>query len=179
MLKYLDENYELIDNLLKDITKLCCIKWNSKCKALSVYDFDDTLYSRKEQLKVPLLAKNRWEAWNKVILEKMWWYEKFVERFYKKQWITEEFVYILKQNLKNRINLILTAWDEELQRLKVEKVWLNFLNSISVKKSFLKPIALFQYILYELKQFQKRLKYMMIEFNILIKMVNYYRIYYE
>ena len=81
----------------------------------------------------------------------MWWYKKFVEYFYKEEWITEEFISMIKSNINSKVNLILTAWDKEFQRLKVEKVWLSFMDTMIVKKSYLKPLAMFKYILYDLE----------------------------
>ena len=54
--------------------------------------------------------------------------------------------------------MILTAWSQELQNLKIEKVWLTNINTFIVDKSSKKPLALLKYILYELKYIPSKIE---------------------
>ena len=51
---------------------------------LNVLDFDDTLYSRFNQLQDPLFQDNRWSDWNRVLRQV--WIDNFVNKFYKRSW---------------------------------------------------------------------------------------------
>ncbi len=126
------------EKLLRDINKLERIE-----DTLVVSDFDDTLFSRSEQLKNPMLAQNRWESWNKVIRELLWGYEAFVEKYYEVDWLTSEIVEMVRKN----VSIILTAWIQELQELKINKVLLWDIPKVIVPENSLKSFALLNYIL--------------------------------
>jgi len=120
---------------------------------LSIFDLDDTLYSREEQLKNPLLAENRWKKWNEIILTELWWYDQFVDDYYFTWWITQEFVWMVKEES----SLILTAWEFELQMRKIIKLWLDRIKRIIVDDSKEKPLALFKHILSKFEKIPERI----------------------
>lgn len=138
----LDELYEIINNLEK------------VDEDLVVSDFDDTLYSRFIQLQNPILSSNRWHAWNTVIVEKLWWFWKFVDDYYSEEWLTNFITNIVKTN----ISIILTAWIKEFQELKIKKVWLDNIPKVIVDENSHKPLALLKYIIFEYKKIPRLIK---------------------
>jgi hypothetical protein len=129
---------ESIISLSEKITKLN-IKSNV---VLNVIDFDDTIYSRFNQLQLPILQDNRWLEWNKVI--RKIWIDKYVDNFYKKTCSVIKMLKILENQNSNHKSIILTAWEEDLQRLKCRAIWINWNKpKISVvKESKSKPLKL-------------------------------------
>jgi len=112
-------------------------------KTLCVYDFDDTLHTRYFQLQESMFLENRWEKWNKIIKKRYWWYEDFVEKYVFPWLLVKEITEMIK--LKNW--LILSAWTEELQKLKIYKSWLNDIPHFIVSKSYFKTFILLKIIL--------------------------------
>lgn len=114
---------------------------------LNVLDFDDTLYSRFNQLQEPIFQDNRWSEWNRVI--RQIWIDNFVNKFYKKTWAVIKLLRILENQNHNHRSIILTAWENDLQELKCEAVWIawNKPKVVVVKESKNKPMKMLLEIL--------------------------------
>lgn len=114
---------------------------------LNVLDFDDTLYSRFNQLQEPVFQDNRWSEWNRVI--RQIWIDNFVNKFYKKTWAVIKLLRILENQNHNHRSIILTAWEMDLQKLKCEAVWIawNKPKVVVVKESKSKPMKMLLEIL--------------------------------
>lgn len=117
-------------------------------KSLTFTDFDDTLVSRLPQLNWDKrFRENRWEKGIKLVKEVIW-LENFLKKYYSSKFIVKDIL--------NRTNIILTAWDKELQEWK-----LNYTNidkeAIIVQKHQDKPIYILKYILDYLWQIPKEI----------------------
>ena len=109
---------------------------------LIISDFDDTIFCRKEQLEdCELLRKNRWNAWNDIIINELW-LENYWKKYYKNKIIPKNIV----SKLRKWHDLILTAWYQELQDCKLKNTWLDFHNYIVVKSPEDKIIKTIEYI---------------------------------
>jgi len=74
-------------------------------KKLIVADFDDTIFSREEQLnKEKILRENRWDAWNKVMKDILG-FEYMIKNYYKNKTFPKSIISKMKEN-----DIILTAW---------------------------------------------------------------------
>lgn len=139
MKKTLIKELELLKKYFKNLEK--------KDDYLLVSDFDSTIFSRKEQLeKSKILRENRWDLGNKIILEKIW-LENFINEFYK--W--KDFPKLMVSKLREKKDLILTAWVKEIQEAKIKATSLENINLKIVKKAQDKPLELIKYIIFELK----------------------------
>lgn len=116
-----------------------------------VSDFDDTIFSTKEIIEKDVREGRRWEEWNIFIKENIW-YKNFVKEFY--EW--KDFPKTIIKNFWNN-DLILTAWDEELQKLKIKATWLKNINLKVVKKASEKPFEMIKYIFENLKFLPKEI----------------------
>lgn len=114
-------------------------------EVFNVVDLDDTFYSRNHTLQVWLLNENRWEAGNRVIKEKMWWYTNFCEKFYKRNQVVQVFMDLLKE----KTSLILTAWEEKFQNIKLHTIWywIEKADKLVVKRDHEKPLSLLMHII--------------------------------
>lgn len=114
---------------------------------LNVLDFDDTLYSRFNQLQEPVFQDNRWSEWNRVIRQNG--IDNFVNKFYKKTWAVIKLLRILENQNQNHRSIILTAWENDLQELKCEAIWIvwNKPKVVIVKESKNKPMKMLLEIL--------------------------------
>lgn len=114
---------------------------------LNVLDFDDTLYSRFNQLQDPLFQDNRWSDWNRVLRQV--WIDNFVNKFYKRSWAVLKLLKIIENQNYNHRSIILTAWEMDLQKLKCEAVWIecNKPKVVIVKESKNKPMKMLLEIL--------------------------------
>jgi len=130
-------NKEEINKLKDKINQL-----EKKNIDLIITDFDDTIFSRNEQLEdCKLLRENRWNAWNNIIL-KVLWLENYWKKYYKNKTIPKTIV----SKLRKWHDLILTAWDQELQNCKLKNIWLDKHNYIVVKLPEDKIIKTIEYI---------------------------------
>lgn len=116
-----------------------------------ISDFDDTIFSTKEVIEKDVRKWRRWEEWNIFIKENIW-YENFVKMFYENKIFPKN---IIKNLAKN--DLILTAWDEELQNLKIKATWLENINLKVVKSASEKPFEMVKYIVEKLKFIPKEI----------------------
>lgn len=114
---------------------------------LNVLDFDDTLYSRFNQLQFPIYQDNRWSEWNKVIRQKG--IDNFVSKFYKRSWAVIKLLTILENQNHNHRSIILTAWENDLQKLRCKAVWIDWNKPkvVVVKESKNKPMKMLLEIL--------------------------------
>jgi len=131
-------NTDFIIWLTKKLSKLPI----KKDIVLNVLDFDDTLYSRFNQLQDPIFQDNRWSDWNKIL--RQIWINNFVNKFYKRSGAAIKLLRILENQNQNHKSIILTAWETDLQMLKCENIWLecNKPKIIVVKESKNKPMKM-------------------------------------
>lgn len=110
---------------------------------LNVLDFDDTLYSRINQLQLPILQDNRWADWNNVINNEIW-LNNFIEAQYSESSIVKKLRHIIESQNHQHRSMILTAWEKILQLAKCDKVWLSWKKSkvIVVENAKSKPMRL-------------------------------------
>lgn len=114
---------------------------------LIISDFDDTIFSRTEQLEdSELLKNNRWSKWNDVILKEIW-KNKYFETYYD----NKKFPQSISSKLRENHDLILTAWYEELQTAKLKSCKLNHINYHVVENAEDKIIETIKYIANRLK----------------------------
>lgn len=115
---------------------------------LNVLDFDDTLYSRINQLQLPLLQDNRWIRWNEVINNEIW-LNNFIETQYSETEVVEKLRQIIENQNAVHKSIILTAWEKILQLAKCEKVWIWWDKSrvIVVDNAKSKPMKLVREII--------------------------------
>lgn len=114
---------------------------------LIIADFDDTIFSRKEQLEdSELLRNNRWDKWNEV-MKNIIWFENMIKNYY----LNKEFPTTITKKLRKNHDLILTAWVEEFQNLKLIACKLNDTNFKVVNNAEDKIIETIRYVLYTLK----------------------------
>jgi len=110
-------------------------------KILIVADFDDTIFSREEQLsKEKIFKENRWNAWNRVMKEVLW-FDYMINNYYKNKIFPKD---ITSKMWKN--DIILTAWLKEFQKLKQKACNLENLKMIVVEKAEEKIEKLIEYV---------------------------------
>lgn len=117
-----------------------------------VSDFDDTIFSTHEVREKDVRKWRRWKEWNEYI-KNVIGYKKFVEDFYKGRNFQKDIIKILQENE----GLILTAGDEELQKLKVEALKLENIPMIVVEEAKQKPFEMVKYIVKNLKYIPKEI----------------------
>lgn len=158
---------------------------------LNVIDFDDTLFSRNEQLeKYEWLAEHRWDLGNIFILasclkisfeeamnlsneQREKWYRIFADMFYSPDKLSS-----LKIDVNSQVDWILTAWDPIFQKVKLEKTFPEKIpNYTVVSKSSQKPWELIKniiklwYIPKEIHIYEDRPEYFEEAFDILEKIL--------
>ncbi|MDD3793633.1 MAG: hypothetical protein PHI37_02390 [Candidatus Gracilibacteria bacterium] len=114
---------------------------------LNVLDFDDTLYSRFNQLQFPIYQDNRGSEGNKVIRQKG--IDNFVSKFYKRSGAVIKLLTILENQNHNHRSIILTAGENDLQKLRCKAVGIdgNKPKVVVVKESKNKPMKMLLEIL--------------------------------
>lgn len=129
-------------------------KLKKEDKTLIVADHDDTLFSREEQLeKEILLRENRWAKWNEV-MKKHLGFEYMIQKYYEwKKWPPH-----IREKLRPNYDLILTAWIEEFQLMRLESTWLDHINIVVTPTAEEKIEALIKYITEELKHIPKKIE---------------------
>lgn len=136
---------ELIKKLEKLKSKKDILKKQNK--TLIITDFDDTIFSRKQQLEnSQILRENRWDLWNKAIIEKIW-----LEKFIQDNYIWKEFPQNIINNMEVWKDLILTAWFEKIQKAKLKATKLYIYNHIIVEKAEDKIYETIRYVIEDLK----------------------------
>lgn len=141
-LKELNNNTFIINYWEEEIKKL-----KKSDLELKVADFDDTLFSRKEQLEnEKYLRENRWDLWPKSIIDN-WWIEKYIQKYY----IDKKMPDNILNNFNTENDLILTAWIYEFQISKLFACNMQKYNYVITKNWQEKIIALIRYVIYKLK----------------------------
>lgn len=137
----LGERIGLIDFYLKEIASLS----RDEGVVIRIVDFDDTLFSRDEQLeKESSLRENRGWAGIDVIVNTMW-ISQFIDMYYRGHDFPRDIF-----NLMNpETDLILTAWLRELQYMKTEAVWLHDFPTTVVDAWKDKVLEVLRYIVFE------------------------------
>ncbi len=110
-INYFPKRKEL-EKVIKNLSK--------KDITLIVTDFDDTIFSRYEQLNWTdelslLLQKNRWNKWNEVI-KNIIWIDSFMKKFYENKTFPKDII----STMNPKYDLILTAWYIEIQKAKMK-----------------------------------------------------------
>ena len=110
-------------------------------KKFIVADFDDTIFSREEQLsKERILRENRWDKWNKVMKEILW-FDYMINNFYKNKTFPEDII----KKIRNNNWIVLTAWMQDYQLLKQKACFLEDIEFVVVEKAEQKPEKLIEY----------------------------------
>ncbi|NDK09799.1 hypothetical protein GW846_03405 [Candidatus Gracilibacteria bacterium] len=119
---------------------------------LNVVDFDDTLYSRYEQLQLKGFQDNRGEMGNKFVRENFG-FRKFIEKFYSRSRAVEKILGVVESQTETHTSLILTAGMQDLQELKVDSLDIcrESVALITVDFALKKPLELIKYIIDTLK----------------------------
>lgn len=113
---------------------------------LIITDFDDTIFSRKQQLDSDEnLIQNRWEAWNQYI-KNVIWIKNFVNSYYK----NIEYPKLIINKLRLNHDLILTAWMKEFSSKKIKATWLDIYNYKIVEKAEMKILETIKYVINKL-----------------------------
>ena len=112
-----------------------------------ISDLDDTLCSRRAQMRnEPLLKENRGEAWNAIVFNEIWAHDFILEHY---EWIGIPQDILTKMDENN--SLILTAGIRILQELKIRSLWLDYLNYTVVPHGEDKILETIYHILFDLK----------------------------
>lgn len=119
---------------------------------LIITDFDDTIFSTSEIIKKDIRKWRRWKEWNDYI-KKVFWVDKFIEMFYKNKIFPKTIVSKLRKNH----DLILTAWDQEIQIKKIIACWLDNINYQIVENAEEKVLESINYIINILKFIPKKI----------------------
>lgn len=131
---FLEKELQLLENKKNKIEK--------KEIDLIICDFDDTIFSRKEQLeKSDLLRNNRWNQWNIVIIEQIW-LSNFIKEFYE----NKKYPKNISSKLRENHDLILTAWFQEIQTEKLKATNLDKFNFKIVLNAEEKIIETIKYV---------------------------------
>ncbi len=116
-----------------------------------VSDLDETLFSRKKQLKNEEgLRKNRGEAWNTYMVNNIGIYE-MIEKYYVKKKYPQEII----TTLHDQESLILTAGMPEYQEMKKRALGFDDIPMRVVVSSEDKILELIRYVLFRLKYLPK------------------------
>lgn len=113
-------------------------------------DYDNTLSDDERRFQIcKELKDNRWESAYPVIKRIFWtnWsngFEEYIDILDPKNHLLD---YSSFYDPSNPNHVILTAWNEELQRLKIEKSWFGETNYIIVDKAHKKIRAIIDYLL--------------------------------
>lgn len=113
---------------------------------LVVADFDDTIFSTHEVIEKDYRKWKRWAEWNDFIIENNL-IEVIIEECYKNKIYPQTIV----SQLKQWVDLILTAWMDDFQKLKLEATKLKNINCIVTPTAEDKIFALINYILKTIK----------------------------
>ena len=115
---------------------------------LNVLDFDDTIYSRDEQLQMWIFQDNRWEKGNEII-ENYIGFDSMLEKFYRKNLAVQRLLAIIESQNQTHKAMILTAWKVNWQNMKCESIGIKW-NQVPIEVvswSSEKPRRLIDYII--------------------------------
>lgn len=120
---------------------------------LIVTDFDDTIFSREEQLKESELFNKYKDLSSTQIVLDHYWIDNFINIYFK----NKEFPKDILWKLRKWTDLILTAWNKDLQTAKLNILWLIDYNYIIVDKPIDKIKELITYITDDYKQIPSKI----------------------
>lgn len=108
---------------------------------------DETLFCRDElKANEPLLQENHNDAINRIIKFQLW-IPYITAKYY--QWKNGPKDIISLMNPNNSV--ILTTWFEDIQRAKLQALWISNIPLVVVKNEKEKILCTLQYILYQIK----------------------------
>lgn len=119
---------------------------------LNILDFDDTIYSRYEQLQQNRFQDNRGEEGNRLLREEIG-FENFIQEFYTRSKAVQRILWVAEGKSEKHFPLVLTAWIQKLQEMKVKAVgiWPDKVPLKVVSWSSEKPREMIYYIIQDLK----------------------------
>lgn len=145
---------------LKNLTEFYGIYnfWKNEAKNLPkkeenliLCDFDDTIFSRKDQLEInEMLRKNRWDAGTKIIINDMG-IEEYIQNFVANKSYPRDII----NTLDTEKDLILTAGIYETQIAKIRACWLENYKVLVTPSWQDKILASIRYVLFTLKYLPK------------------------
>jgi len=111
-----------------------------------VTDLDDTIFSRNEQLEwSEELRKNRGVNWNTKIINEIW-IKNYIDTWVKWKDYPKNIISLLNK----KTDVIITAGFLEIQKMKVQELWISDYKMIVVDEWKDKIISTIQYIIYDL-----------------------------
>lgn len=145
---------------LKNLTEFYGIYnfWKNEAKNLPkkdenliLCDFDDTIFSRKDQLEInEMLFKNRWDAGTKIIINEMG-IEEYINTFVANKSYPRDII----NTLDTKKDLILTAGIYETQIAKIRACWLENYQVLVTPSWQDKILSSIRYVLFTLKYLPK------------------------
>lgn len=134
-------------NWLYDHWKNLVSQLDKKDVNIIVTDLDDTIFSRNEQLEwSEILRKNRWVNGNNKIINEIW-IKNYIDTWVK--W--KDYPKNITSLLNKKTDVIITAGFLEIQKMKVQELWISDYNMIVVDEWKDKIISTIQYIIYDLR----------------------------
>lgn len=142
-----------LKNLLSELTPYTGLLnvWKEQASTLkkkdeniNFVDFDDTIFSRKEQLKEKILKENRGNKGIEVIINQMT-LETFINTYYKDTPYPQDII----AKLHKQRDVFLTAWVFELQNAKIIACNLDDYQAIITDSGEDKIVELIRHILYK------------------------------
>ena len=136
----------MISEKAKKILKEKVKKLDKKDDYLIISDFDDTIFSRKQQLEdSELIKNNRWNIWN-FVMRKIIWIDNIIKDFY----LNKDFPKIITNKLRKNHDLILTAGYNDFQEAKIKACGLDYINYSIVPGWEEKILETINYIIHHL-----------------------------
>lgn len=133
-------------NWLYDHWKNLVSQLDKKDVNIIVTDLDDTIFSRKEQLEwSEELRKNRWVNGNIKIINEIW-IKNYIDTWVKSKDYPKNIISLLNK----KTDVIITAGFLEIQKMKVQQLWISDYKMIVVDEWKDKIISTIQYIIYDL-----------------------------
>ena len=109
-------------------------------------DLDDTIFSRNEQLEwSDILRNNRWINGNLKIINEIW-ISNYINQWVRWKQYPKNIISLLNKDT----DLILTAGFLEIQKMKVQALWILDYNMIVVDNAQDKIISTIQYVIFNL-----------------------------
>ncbi len=149
------EELKKLENFLElEIKKISEKNNNLEKKDLKIIvaDLDDTIFSTKKIRTDDFMGWKRWDEGND-FLKNIYGLEKLINKYYK----NKTFLETISSKLKENKDLILTAWLEELQIMKIKELWLEKINYIITEKAQDKILELIKYFYFDLKFLPKKI----------------------
>lgn len=111
-----------------------------------ISDLDDTIFSRNEQLEwSDILRNNRWINGNLKIINEIW-ISNYINQWVRWKQYPKNIISLLNKDT----DLILTAGFLEIQKMKVQALWILDYNMIVVDNAQDKIISTIQYVIFNL-----------------------------